>query len=150
MDQLRFRFLSNSGRLSSPRRTMVQSFWFCSKAKIDGSTLEFAVPEDWEPYQTPISEIESLLFGLATLDCVQGTRRTIYDADSFEVGGLKRSAAMGKIRPMQKSRSDDICVSNRWGPRAHCINESATSDCLNEMYRNIECNHGNAIKKPSW
>lgn len=45
-----------------------KAFGFVLRQKLTGVPLEFAVPEDWEPYQTPIAEIEELLFGLATLD----------------------------------------------------------------------------------
>jgi endonuclease G len=45
-----------------------KAFGFVLRQKLTGVPLEFAVPEDWEPYLTPISEIEELLFGLATLD----------------------------------------------------------------------------------
>ncbi|MGV2337297.1 MAG UNVERIFIED_CONTAM: DNA/RNA non-specific endonuclease [Planctomycetaceae bacterium] len=45
-----------------------KAFGFVLRQKLTGVPLEFAVPEDWEPYQTPIAEIEKLLFGLATLD----------------------------------------------------------------------------------
>jgi hypothetical protein len=38
------------------------------RQKLTGVPLEFRGSEDWEPYQTPIAEIEKLLFGLATLD----------------------------------------------------------------------------------
>jgi endonuclease G len=45
-----------------------KAFGFVLRQKLTGVPLEFAVPEDWEPYQTPIAEIEELLFGLATFD----------------------------------------------------------------------------------
>ncbi len=45
-----------------------RAFGFVLKQKLTGVPLEFAVPEDWEPYQTPIAEIEELLFGLATFE----------------------------------------------------------------------------------
>jgi len=45
-----------------------KAFGFLLRQKLTRVPLEFAVPEDWEPYQTPIAEIEELLFGLATLD----------------------------------------------------------------------------------
>nr|WP_160163552.1 DNA/RNA non-specific endonuclease [Pirellula staleyi] len=45
-----------------------KAFGFVLKQKLTGVPLEFAVPEDWEPYQVSIQEIEDLLFGLATLD----------------------------------------------------------------------------------
>lgn len=44
-----------------------KAFGFVLKQKLTGVPLEFAVPEDWEPYQTPITEIEEMLFGLVTL-----------------------------------------------------------------------------------
>jgi endonuclease G len=45
-----------------------KAFGFVLKQKLTGVPLEFAVPEDWEPYQIAISDIEDMLFGLATLD----------------------------------------------------------------------------------
>lgn len=45
-----------------------RAFGFVLKQKLTGVPLEFAVPEDWEPFQTPIQEIEDLLFGLVKLD----------------------------------------------------------------------------------
>ncbi len=45
-----------------------RAFGFVLKQKLTGVPLEFTVPEDWEPYQTHIHEIEDLLFGLATLE----------------------------------------------------------------------------------
>ncbi len=45
-----------------------KAFGFVLKQKLTGVPLEFTVPEDWEPYQTPIKDIEALLFGLAKLD----------------------------------------------------------------------------------
>ncbi|TWU09740.1 DNA/RNA non-specific endonuclease [Allorhodopirellula heiligendammensis] len=45
-----------------------KAFGFLLKQKLTGVPLEFAVPEDWKPYQVAIQEIEDLLFGLATLD----------------------------------------------------------------------------------
>jgi len=45
-----------------------KAFGFVLRQKLTGVPLEFAVPADWKPYQTPIAEIEELLFGLATLD----------------------------------------------------------------------------------
>ncbi|MDX1964965.1 MAG: DNA/RNA non-specific endonuclease [Pirellulales bacterium] len=41
-----------------------KAFGFVLKQKLTSVPLEFAVPEDWEPYQVPISEIEDLMFGL--------------------------------------------------------------------------------------
>jgi endonuclease G len=45
-----------------------KAFGFVLKQKLTDVPLEFTVPEDWEPYQTPIQEIEYLLFDLVTLD----------------------------------------------------------------------------------
>ena len=45
-----------------------KAFGFVLKQKLTGVPLEFTVPEDWEPYQTPIKDIEDLLSGLAKLD----------------------------------------------------------------------------------
>lgn len=45
-----------------------KAFGFVLRQKLTGVPLEFAVPEDWEPYQTPIADVEELLFGWVTLD----------------------------------------------------------------------------------
>jgi len=45
-----------------------RAFGFVLKQKLDAVPLEFAVPEDWEPHQVPIAEIESKLFKLVSLD----------------------------------------------------------------------------------
>lgn len=45
-----------------------RAFGFILKQKLSGVPLEFTIPEDWEPHQTPIPEIEESLFGLVSLD----------------------------------------------------------------------------------
>jgi endonuclease G len=45
-----------------------KAFGFVLRQKLSSVPLEFAIPDDWEPYQVQISEIEEMLFGLASLD----------------------------------------------------------------------------------
>lgn len=45
-----------------------QAFGFVLRQKLTSVPLEFTVPEDWEPYQTPIQEIEDMTFGLVKFD----------------------------------------------------------------------------------
>jgi endonuclease G len=45
-----------------------RAFGFLLKQKLDAVPLEFAVPEDWEKHHVSISEIESKLFQLVSLD----------------------------------------------------------------------------------
>lgn len=45
-----------------------KAFGFVLRQKLTSVPLEFTVPEDWQPYQTPIAEIEELLFGLVSLE----------------------------------------------------------------------------------
>ena len=45
-----------------------KAFGFLLKQQLTSVSLEFAVPEDWESYQTPIAELKELMCGLATFD----------------------------------------------------------------------------------
>jgi endonuclease G, mitochondrial len=45
----------------------VRAFGFVLRQKLTDVPLEFTVPEDWEPFQTPIEEIEESLFDLVDL-----------------------------------------------------------------------------------